>query len=103
MGAGNSASWLQYLQQMFGPQAAQAAMTQQNGDNPHGDGPPGPYRQRTLPVDSFQPNRWGLYQVHGNVWEWAQDCWHKSYAGAPSDGSAWESEGCGYRRGSRVR
>jgi formylglycine-generating enzyme required for sulfatase activity len=68
-----------------------------NGTYIYGEGPVGPYRQRTLPVDSFQPNRWGLYQVHGNVWEWTQDCWHKNYAGAPSDGSAWESEGCGYR------
>jgi formylglycine-generating enzyme required for sulfatase activity len=46
-------------------------------------------RLRTLPVDSFQPNPWGLYQVHGNVWEWTEDCYHDGYAGAPSDGSAW--------------
>jgi formylglycine-generating enzyme required for sulfatase activity len=47
--------------------------------------PPG----RTVPVDWFQPNPWGLYQVHGNVWDWTEDCWHDNYDGAPSDGSAW--------------
>jgi formylglycine-generating enzyme required for sulfatase activity len=49
----------------------------------------GEYRQKTVPVDSFAPNPWGLYNVHGNVWEWVEDCWHDSYLGAPSDGSAW--------------
>src|SRR5262245_21947848 len=48
----------------------------------------GPWRQRTVPVDSFTPNPWGLYQMHGNVWEWVQDGWHQDYKGAPSDGSA---------------
>jgi formylglycine-generating enzyme required for sulfatase activity len=63
----------------------------------YGNSSTGEYRRRTLPVDSFQPNPWGLYQVHGNVWEWTQDCWHENYTGAPSDGSAWVSEGCSYR------
>ena len=49
-------------------------------------------RQRTLPVDSFQPNPWGLYQVHGNIWEWTEDCEHRNYDGAPMDGSAWVSD-----------
>lgn len=44
---------------------------------------------RTVPVKSFQPNPWGFYQVHGNVWEWCEDSWHPSYTGAPGDGSAW--------------
>jgi formylglycine-generating enzyme required for sulfatase activity len=44
---------------------------------------------KTVPVDSFEPNPWGLYQVHGNVFEWVEDCWHESYQDAPSDGSAW--------------
>jgi len=35
--------------------------------------------------------------MHGNVWEWVQDCWNGSYAGAPGDGSAWESGECGRR------
>jgi formylglycine-generating enzyme required for sulfatase activity len=42
---------------------------------------------RTAPTDSFEPNPFGLYQVHGNVWEWVQDVWHEDYKDAPDDGS----------------
>ena len=49
---------------------------------------------RTLPVQSFDPNPWGLYQVHGNVYDWVEDCWNDNYDGAPSDGSAWMSGNC---------
>jgi formylglycine-generating enzyme required for sulfatase activity len=51
-------------------------------------------RPRTVPVQSFGPNPWGLYQVHGNVYDWVEDCWHDNYDGAPSDGSAWVSANC---------
>jgi formylglycine-generating enzyme required for sulfatase activity len=63
----------------------------------YGDSKSGEFRRRTMPAGSFQPNPWGFYQVHGNVWELTQDCWHESYAGAPSDGSAWESGACRHR------
>ena len=49
------------------------------------------------PVGSFSANPYGLYDVHGNVWELTEDCWNDSYRGAPSDGSAWESGECGWR------
>jgi formylglycine-generating enzyme required for sulfatase activity len=60
-----------------------------DGNYTFAGGARGEYRQKTIPVDSFAPNPWGLYNVHGNVWEWVEDCWHDSYQGAPSDGSPW--------------
>ncbi|MEY8251873.1 MAG: formylglycine-generating enzyme family protein [Colwellia sp.] len=49
---------------------------------------------KTAPVASFSPNDFGLYDMHGNVWEWTQDCWKDSYNGAPNNGKAWQSGNC---------
>ena len=47
----------------------------------------------TVAVGSFPANAFGLHDMHGNVWEWVEDCWHDDYTGAPTNGNAWLS-GC---------
>ena len=64
-----------------------------NRANCYGCGSQWDYEQ-TAPAGSFEPNAFGLYDVHGNVYEWVEDCWNGSYEGAPADGSAWTSGDC---------
>jgi len=56
-----------------------------------------PMSAKTVPVDSFSPNPWGFFQVHGNVYDWVEDCGNDSYAKAPSDGAAWMTGNCDVR------
>jgi formylglycine-generating enzyme required for sulfatase activity len=70
-----------------------SAQANLNGRNPYGKAAKGPHRDKTTPAGSFAPNAFGLCDTIGNVSEWCQDVYHDSYEGAPTDGSAWETNG----------
>lgn len=60
-----------------------------NGEDVYESGIVGENRRQTTDVDCFLANRFGLYDLHGNVAEWCADNWHNNYENAPNDGSAW--------------
>jgi formylglycine-generating enzyme required for sulfatase activity len=60
-----------------------------DGNYAYGSAPKGEYRKQTTDVGKFPANRFGLFDMHGNIWEWCQDEWHENYNGAPKNGSAW--------------
>jgi len=68
-----------------------------DGDYPYKNYPKGKYLGKTTAVGSYPQNAWGLYDMHGNAWEWCQDKWHDDYKGAPADSSAWETGKSSYR------
>jgi len=80
----------------FGDQIT-PSLVNYDGNYPYAGGKKGEYREKTVPVGTLPANEFGLHEMHGNVWEWVQDCYKNTYEGAPSDGTSRETEGCASR------
>jgi formylglycine-generating enzyme required for sulfatase activity len=74
----------------FGPTLS-SDLANYNGEFTYMQEPKGVYRHFPTPAGSFPANAYGIYDMHGNLWEWCADAWHPNYEGAPHDGAPWEA------------